>query len=84
MIGFYKSFQSVGAAIFWRLDALATPYMTMFAATWGVLAGSLLLAAPVVFFKIKDHVSIEEDLKFSDETIEDVVVGHNKTVDGDV
>lgn len=55
--------------------------MTMFAATWGVLAGSLLLAAPVVFLKIKDHVSIEEDLKFSDETIEDVVVGTNKDVD---
>ncbi|KAL6830400.1 major facilitator superfamily domain-containing protein [Trichoderma sp. SZMC 28015] len=81
MAGFYKSFQSVGAAIFWRLDALTTPYMTMFAATWGVLAGSLLLAAPVVFLKIKDHVSIEEDLKFSDETIEDVVVGTNKDVD---
>ncbi|UKZ46845.1 hypothetical protein TrVGV298_001056 [Trichoderma virens] len=84
MAGFYKSFQSAGAAIFWRLDGLATPYMTMFAATWGVLAGSLLLAAPVVFFKIKDHVSIEEDLKFSDGTIEDVVVGANKTVDVDV
>lgn len=81
MIGFYKSFQSVGAAIFWRLDGLGKPYITMFAATWGVLAGSLLLAAPVVFFKIKDHVSIEEDLKFSDETIEDVVVGANKQVD---
>ncbi|KAL6791130.1 major facilitator superfamily domain-containing protein [Trichoderma sp. SZMC 28013] len=81
MAGFYKSFQSVGAAIFWRLDGLGKPYITMFAATWGVLAGSLLLAAPVVFFKIKDHVSIEEDLKFSDETIEDVVVGANKQVD---
>lgn len=81
MIGFYKAFQSAGAAIFWRLDGLGKPYDTMFGATWGVLAGSLLIAAPVVFFKIKDHVSIEEDLKFSDETIEDVVVGANKNVD---
>lgn len=53
----------------------------MFGATWGVLAGSLIIAAPVVFLKIKDHVSIEEDLKFSDETIEDVVVGANKQVE---
>jgi hypothetical protein len=53
----------------------------MFGATWGVLAGALVLAAPVVFLKIKDHVSIEEDLKFSDETIEDVVVGANKHVE---
>lgn len=45
--------------------------MRQFAACWGVLAGSLLIAAPVVFFKIKDHVDIHEDLKFSDATFEE-------------
>lgn len=40
---------------------------------WGVLAGSLLIAAPLIVSRIKDTVSIDEDLKFSDETIEDVV-----------
>ncbi|KAJ8200105.1 hypothetical protein LV164_008828, partial [Aspergillus fumigatus] len=30
------------------------------------------IASPIIFFKIKDHVDVEEDLKFSDETNEDV------------
>lgn len=47
----------------------------MFGSTWGLLAGSLVIAAPLIWFKITDHVSIEEDLKFSDETMEDVVHG---------
>lgn len=34
-----------------------------------------MVAAPLVLFKIKDTVPMEEDLKFSDETIEDVI-GH--------
>jgi hypothetical protein len=45
----------------------------MFGATWGCLAASLVFAAPVIFMKIQDHVSLEQDLKFSDETAEDVV-----------
>ena len=46
--------------------------MTQFAACWGVLTASLLIAAPVIFFKIKDTTSIDEDLKFSDATFEEV------------
>ncbi len=49
---------------------------------WGVLAGSLVFAAPIIFLKIKDTVSLEEDLKFSDETVADVaptaVLEHEK------
>lgn len=73
LAGFYKGIQSAGAAIFWRLDGLGKPYMTIFGSTWGLLAGSLLIAAPVIFLKIKDTVSLEEDLMFSDETVEDVL-----------
>lgn len=76
--GFYKGIQSAGAAIFWRLDGLKTPYMTLFGATWGCLAASLVIAAPVIILKIKDQVTMEEDLKFSDETIEDVVVSEKR------
>lgn len=47
----------------------------MFGATWGCLAASLLIGAPVIWMRIQDSVSIEEDLKFSDETIEDVIAG---------
>lgn len=47
--------------------------MTELASCWGLLLGSLLVASPIIFFKIKDHVDIEEDLKFSDETAHDVM-----------
>ncbi|KXX78320.1 hypothetical protein MMYC01_206241 [Madurella mycetomatis] len=72
LTGFYKGIQSAGAAVFWRLDGLRTPFDTMFGATWGLLGGALVFAAPVIWLKIKDTVSLEEDLKFSDETVEDV------------
>lgn len=77
LAGFYKGIQSAGAAVYWALDGddVKLEYMTMFASTWGLLAGSLLIAAPLILFRISDHISIEEDLKFSDETYDDVVVG---------
>lgn len=71
--GFYKGIQSAGGAISWRVDAVKTPYMTQFVSCWVLLAGSLLCALPVMLLKIKDTVPIEEDLKFTDETIEDVI-----------
>ncbi|KAK5081500.1 hypothetical protein LTR05_007631 [Lithohypha guttulata] len=70
--GFYKGIQSAGGAISANIDARAVPFMTQFAINWGMLAGSLIIAAPVVLYYVKDTVSIEEDLKFSDETITDV------------
>jgi len=48
---------------------------------WGLLGGALVFAAPVIWLKIKDTVSIEEDLKFSDETVADVVAPEKNTVD---
>lgn len=71
--GFYKGLQSAGAAGMWRMDAQKTAFMTEFASCWGLLVGSLFIASPVVFFKIKDHADIDEDLKFSDEKHEEVV-----------
>lgn len=46
--------------------------MTNLAASWGLLAGSLVVAAPVIFMRVKDTTSLEEDLKFSDETFAEV------------
>ncbi|KAK5107864.1 hypothetical protein LTR62_000624 [Meristemomyces frigidus] len=79
--GFYKGIQSAGAAIIWRLDGLsnAPPYMNLFASCWGLLAGGLVIALPVIIMKIKDTVPIEEDVKFSDETVQDVI-GHKSHV----
>lgn len=70
--GFYKGIQSAGQAVAFRIDALGVPFMNEFASNWGLLAGSLLLAAPVILFKVRDTVPLAEDLKFSDETLEDV------------
>ncbi|KAH8677666.1 major facilitator superfamily domain-containing protein [Xylariales sp. PMI_506] len=72
LAGFYKGLQSAGAAIFWRLDNLQTEYTTEFAASWGLCASAIVVAAPLIFLRVADTISIEEDLKFSDETIEDV------------
>lgn len=70
--GFYKGIQSAGSAIIWRLDDMGKPFLGLFASCWALLAGSLFLALPVLLLKIKDTVPIEEDLKFTDETFEDV------------
>jgi len=75
--GFYKGIQSAGAAIMWRMDSLGTPFWAMFGSCWGLLAGSLVVALPVLLLKIKDTVPVEEDLKFSDETVDDDVA-HEK------
>nr|POF03970.1 unc93-like protein [Quercus suber] len=71
--GFYKGIQSAGAAIIWSLDGPGVPYMNLFASCWALLAGSLVIAAPVMIWKIKDTVTVEDDLRFTDETLKDVV-----------
>ncbi|KAJ5759332.1 hypothetical protein N7520_006488 [Penicillium odoratum] len=74
LAGFYKGLQSAGAAVMWSLDGQQKiPYMSEFASNWGLLCGSLLFAAPVIIFKIKDSVPIEEDLEGTGETLEDVL-----------
>lgn len=70
--GFYKGIQSAGSAVVFRVDALKTPFMNIFASCWALLGGSLLIAAPLIWTKIRDSVPLEEDLKFTDETYEDV------------
>jgi hypothetical protein len=70
--GFYKGIQSAGAAIIWRLDSNKVPFINLFASCWALLAGGLLFALPLILMKIRDHVTLEEDLKFSDETVADV------------
>jgi hypothetical protein len=33
----------------------------------------MLIASPIIFFKVKDSTAIEDDLRFSDETTADVL-----------
>lgn len=70
--GFYKGIQSAGGALSPILDTNKVSYMNQFAGNWGLLAGSLIVAAPVIWTKVKDTTDLEEDLKFSDETVADV------------
>lgn len=48
-------------------------YIHLFTSCWVLLDGSLIIALPVMLLKIKDTVPVEEDLKFTDESIEDVI-----------
>lgn len=59
--GFYKGIQSAGAAIAWRLDAIAIPYMNLFASSWALVQGSLVIAIPLLWFKITDHTDAMQD-----------------------
>uniref|UniRef100_A0A093VRI7 UNC93-like protein n=1 Tax=Talaromyces marneffei PM1 TaxID=1077442 RepID=A0A093VRI7_TALMA len=72
-IGFYKGLQSAGAAVMWSLDRDKLSFKKEWGTNLGLLLGSLLIAAPLIFVRIKDHIELEDDLADVDETIEDVV-----------
>ncbi|KAJ6017775.1 hypothetical protein N7451_001154 [Penicillium sp. IBT 35674x] len=72
-VGFYKGIQSVGAAIVNNLDARKLSYKKEFISNWVLLAASLVVAAPVIFLKIRDHVDVEDDIAGTDETLADVL-----------
>lgn len=48
LVGAYKTFQSAGGAMAWRVNALGKPAMTQFAMDWGLCMGSLVVAIPTV------------------------------------
>ncbi|KAG5930520.1 hypothetical protein E4U60_007051 [Claviceps pazoutovae] len=80
-VGFYKGIQSVGAAVMANLDGRKISFMSEFISNWVLLAASLVVALPAIFFKIRDHVDIELDLKDTDETVEEVLpAGHPEKV----
>jgi len=59
--GFYKSLQSAGAAVVWRIDALKYPFVDIFASSWALCAAGLLFALPVVWTKIRESNVHKED-----------------------
>ncbi|KAJ5585609.1 MFS transporter [Penicillium hispanicum] len=48
LVGAYKTFQSAGGAMAWRINALGKPAMSQFAMDWGMCMGSLVIAIPTV------------------------------------
>ncbi|KAI5294338.1 hypothetical protein KEM52_004215 [Ascosphaera acerosa] len=86
--GFYKGIQSAGAAGAWAyvdsayhftfdpiiiLDNDKASFAAEFGSSWGLVSGSLLIAAPIIYLKVRDTTAIDEDLKFSDATAAEVV-----------
>jgi hypothetical protein len=71
--GFYKDIQSASDAVLWSLNGREVAYMKLFVSCWALLVGSLVVALPVMVWKIRDTVQVEEDLRFTDESIEDVI-----------
>ncbi|KAH7131100.1 major facilitator superfamily domain-containing protein [Dactylonectria macrodidyma] len=71
-VGFYKGIQSAGAAVVNNLDARKLSFRAEFISNWALLSTSLVVAAPVIFLKIRDHVDAEDDLKGTDETLANV------------
>ncbi|KAH7907552.1 MFS general substrate transporter [Hygrophoropsis aurantiaca] len=59
--GFYKSLQSAGSAVIWRVDAQYAPYMNMFISTWCLAVGGLIVAFPMVYLRVKDHTDLEDE-----------------------
>lgn len=57
----YKSLQSAFAAIVRRLDATHHSFMAMFASLWGLVQGSLVIAAPLILFRITETTDAEPD-----------------------
>lgn len=59
-IGFYKGIQSAGGAISYRINNSNISAMNEFLICWILLAVSLVVAAPVIIYKIRNETD-EED-----------------------
>ncbi|KFX87050.1 hypothetical protein V490_08599 [Pseudogymnoascus sp. VKM F-3557] len=49
LVGAYKTFQSTGGAMAWRINALHVSSMTQLAMNWGLSMGALAIALPTVW-----------------------------------
>ncbi|KAH6680926.1 major facilitator superfamily domain-containing protein [Halenospora varia] len=54
LAGFYKGIQSAGQAVSFRVNTLGISPMNELFMNWGVIAGAVVVAAPVVVKNIKD------------------------------
>ncbi|KAF7331996.1 hypothetical protein MKEN_00079900 [Mycena kentingensis (nom. inval.)] len=59
--GFYKSIQSVGSVGSWRIDAVKTPFINLFASTWALSGAGLLFALPMIYLRVKDTTELEDE-----------------------
>ncbi|KAL1668654.1 major facilitator superfamily domain-containing protein [Schizophyllum commune] len=57
--GWYKSLQSAGAAIVWRLDGLEVSYKSMYLSTWMIMVFAVITAFYVAFSRVQEHCNDE-------------------------
>jgi hypothetical protein len=60
-VGFYKGVQSAGGAVSFRVNIMGILPLHELEICWGLLAGSLILAAPITMLKIKDDEAEEAE-----------------------
>lgn len=65
-VGYYKGIQSAGQVVMWAWDSTKAPFMAELASNWALLGGSLVVASPLVFLRIKDHADDSGDLEDTD------------------
>lgn len=59
--GFYKGFQSAGAAIAYRVNVNYHPFMVDLGVAWGLLLGSLVIAVPLIEWRVRKIDKEEEE-----------------------
>ncbi|CAI7571229.1 unnamed protein product, partial [Penicillium glandicola] len=58
VFGAYKTFQSTGGAMAWRVNAMSKTEMTQFAMNWGLCMGSRAIVIPTVL-----AITLTSDIK---------------------
>ncbi|KAI0903897.1 putative MFS transporter [Ustulina deusta] len=58
LVGAYKTFQAVGGAMAWRINALHTSALTQLGMNWGLCIGSLIIVLPAVW-TVSNHTAVE-------------------------
>lgn len=74
--GFYKGLQSAGAAIIWACDN-EIGSLGALASSWALMAGGLLLALPMVWWRIKAHTTLSDETMVRDvENVDELAHPH--------
>ncbi|KAL1896103.1 hypothetical protein Sste5346_004843 [Sporothrix stenoceras] len=63
LVGAYKTFQSTGGAMAWRINALGKSGMTQFIMDWSLCMGSLAIVLPTVW-TVTAHTTLEQEAGF--------------------
>ncbi|KAI1619995.1 major facilitator superfamily domain-containing protein [Exophiala viscosa] len=80
-VGFYKSIQAVGATTISKLDAEKVSFHINFGTSWGLMAGAMIVALPLYYWRLHNTEVMEADLITPGVTVEpdeSIVSGKDK------